>query len=361
TKADVVILNNENFDGVIANNKLVFVNFYAEWCRFSQILKPIFESASQNFKDNANQVAFGSVDCDKQPVIAQRFKVNKYPTLKLFRHGQLVKKEYRGQRSVDAFTDFIKKQIESTVKHISEEDNLDTLLDGKSRNIIGYFNAPQGEEYNNFQKIASVLRDECHFYIGIGEWSKKKNIAGNHIVFRDRNGEKEFNGPIAGYQHLLDWANSNCVPLIREITFENAEELTEEGIPFLILFRTLGDKKSEEEFASVVLKELGDQKSSVNVLMADGKKFAHPLYHLGKKESDLPVIAIDSFRHMFPFSSFNDIFIPGNLRQFVEDLHSGKLHREYHHGPDKQSPPPESVFNKLKPSDNRYSLLKDEL
>uniref|UniRef100_A0A1I7SJC0 Thioredoxin domain-containing protein n=2 Tax=Bursaphelenchus xylophilus TaxID=6326 RepID=A0A1I7SJC0_BURXY len=95
TKADVVILNNENFDGVIANNKLVFVNFYAEWCRFSQILKPIFESASQNFKDNANQVAFGSVDCDKQPVIAQRFKVNKYPTLKLFRHGQLVKKEYR--------------------------------------------------------------------------------------------------------------------------------------------------------------------------------------------------------------------------------------------------------------------------
>lgn len=26
--------------------------------------------------------------------------------------------------------------------------------------------------------------------------------------------------------------------------------------------------------------------------------------------------------------------VPGKLRQFVLDLHSGKLHREFHHGPD---------------------------
>ena len=25
---------------------------------------------------------------------------------------------------------------------------------------------------------------------------------------------------------------------------------------------------------------------------------------------------------------------PGKLRKFVQDLHSGKLHREFHHGPD---------------------------
>lgn len=26
--------------------------------------------------------------------------------------------------------------------------------------------------------------------------------------------------------------------------------------------------------------------------------------------------------------------IPGKLKQFVFDLHSGKLHREFHHGPE---------------------------
>ena len=25
---------------------------------------------------------------------------------------------------------------------------------------------------------------------------------------------------------------------------------------------------------------------------------------------------------------------PGRLKKFVKDLHSGKLHREFHHGPD---------------------------
>jgi endoplasmic reticulum resident protein 44 len=50
----------------------------------------------------------------------------------------------------------------------------------------------------------------------------------------------------------------------------------------------------------------------------------------------------------------------------VNDLHSGKLHREFHNGPDptkadpnaSPSTPPESVFKQLKPSDTRYSLLE---
>ncbi|KAK6036413.1 hypothetical protein COOONC_26082, partial [Cooperia oncophora] len=74
--------------------------------------------------------------------------------------------------------------------------------------------------------------------------------------------------------------------------------------------------------------------AAINCLVADGKKFAHPLHHLGKRESDLPLIAIDSFRHMYLFPNTNDMTHPGKLRQFVLDLHSGKLHREFHHGPD---------------------------
>lgn len=69
--------------------------------------------------------------------------------------------------------------------------------------------------------------------------------------------------------------------------------------------------------------------------------------------------------------------VPGKLRQFVLDLHSGKLHREFHHGPDPTdstpgqeetgevaSSPPESSFQKLAPSETRYTILsrdRDEL
>lgn len=130
----------------------------------------------------------------------------------------------------------------------------------------------------------------------------------------------------------------------------------------------------------------------MNFLTADGKRFAHPLHHLGKSEEDLPLIAIDSFRHMYLFPDFKDMYKPQKLKQFLQDLYSGKLHRykqyfmyvitflcistfrEFHYGPDPSSDqdsndiqqkvitsPPESTFRKLGPSKNRYTLLKDEL
>ena len=73
---------------------------------------------------------------------------------------------------------------------------------------------------------------------------------------------------------------------------------------------------------------------NVNFLVADGIKFAHPLHHLGKNKEDLPLIAIDSFRHMYLFAKYEDAQIPGKLKQFLQDLYSGKLHREFHYGPD---------------------------
>ena len=51
------------------NNQLVFVNFYADWCRFSRMLAPIFEEASNVVAKEFNQpgmVVFGKVDCDNQ-------------------------------------------------------------------------------------------------------------------------------------------------------------------------------------------------------------------------------------------------------------------------------------------------------
>jgi endoplasmic reticulum resident protein 44 len=77
---------------------------------------------------------------------------------------------------------------------------------------------------------------------------------------------------------------------------------------------------------------------------------------------------------MYLFSDFKHIFIPGKLKAFLQDLYSGKLHKEFHYGPTYNdvpllesvpakvpTSPPESTFKKLAPSKNRYTLLRDEL
>ena len=55
----------------------------------------------------------------------------------------------------------------------------------------------------------------------------------------------------------------------------------------------------------------------IQFLTADGLTFAHPLQHLGKSKKDLPLIAIDSFRHMYVFP---DIKVSLRREQFSNRL-----------------------------------------
>ena len=72
---------------------------------------------------------------------------------------------------------------------------------------------------------------------------------------------------------------------------------------------------SEKTVLKKILNYFSPFSENVNFLVADGIKFAHPLHHLGKNKEDLPLIAIDSFRHMYLFSKYEDAQIPGKLKE----------------------------------------------
>ncbi|CAF1534797.1 unnamed protein product [Rotaria sp. Silwood1] len=408
-------LTSTNIDTILSSYDIVFINFYANWCRFSQMLDPIYnELADKIAKEypQQNLIAIGKVDCDSDNAIATKYHVNKYPTLKLFRHGIMTKREYRGARQVDAFFDFIRKQIESSITKLSTPSDLITL-DLKKRYIVGHFDDENSENYKTFSKVASLLRDECNFVASSNKDAfKSERPLTDVIYYRPPStlNEKEsyYIGLINEIESLTTWSRDKCVPLVREITFANAEELTDEGLPFLILFHKADDQESVALFEREVAKQLLNERSNINCLHADGAQFIHPLQHLGKSLSDLPLLAIDSFKHMFLFPDIKLISVDGKLLEFIKDLHSGKLHKDFHNPPpptqqtstttivsvaddgdsktkhipktpsndnidsasssmnnlDKsgshQSSPPESVFIRLTPNRQRYSF-RDEL
>ncbi|XP_035437059.1 endoplasmic reticulum resident protein 44 [Spodoptera frugiperda] len=379
TDSGAVQITQSNLDMILASNEIVFINFYAEWCKFSNMLMPIFDEAADEVTKagyDTGKVVMGKVDCDKEGAVATRFHITKYPTLKMFRNGVAAKKEYRGQRSVDAFAEFIKKQLTDPVVTFGALKELHSLSEDK-RHIIGYMDRRDQPEYDTFRKVAANLKEECQFHVGFGDASQQMHPPGQPVVvFRaDRktstDPDETFTGSLLSFEELYKWAQEKCIPLVREITFENAEELTEEGLPFLILFHHPNDNESVKKYKEVIQNELEGEKQNVNFLTADGVRFEHPLHHLGKSISDLPLIAIDSFRHMYMFPDYKEMEKPGRLKQFLLDLYSGKLHREFHYGPDPDQPvmqldvkvttPPESTFKKLAPSKNRYTLLRDEL
>uniref|UniRef100_A0A1I8J1B3 Thioredoxin domain-containing protein n=1 Tax=Macrostomum lignano TaxID=282301 RepID=A0A1I8J1B3_9PLAT len=402
--ASVVQLNDANVKSVLAASKFSFVNFYADWCHFSQALSPIIEEVGKKLKQefpDDSQLIVGKVDCDREVNLAQSFKVNKYPTMKVFRFGQMQKREYRGQRSVEAISEFIRTQLAETVIRIekSESEPTDAVpipLEKDQGGIVGFFTSNNSTGFVEFSRVASMLRDDCKFISVVGIKGEPEKI-----VFQKGQPDvgSRISLPKPGEDSLKEFVMSQCVPLVREITFQNAEELTEEGLPFFILFYPNDDSAIVDSFKSVVERHLSHHRRSVNFLTGQGAVFSHPLHHLGKTVSDLPVVAIDSFKHMYVFPhDVRDSLQnhPERFSDFVADLQSGKLHREFHHGPDpttaaspqhvevppeqpgekdhaprtdqaKQQPPshatspPKSVFKNLSPSRNRYTILRDEL
>ncbi|KAH7699896.1 Protein C06A6.5, partial [Aphelenchoides avenae] len=369
---------------------VVFVAFCADWCPFSRRLKPVFEEAAEKWhrENPSSSVVWALVDSVAQADVADKYFVNKYPTMKVFINGELITKEYRSTRSVDALTEFVKQQLQISINEFPSSDYLDKAMDRSKRNVIAYYHCRDCPEYQNFQKAAALLREDCAFWVGTNE--ALKAMRENMMIFRDpgTDDEQKFTGNFADYEYVKQWLTDKCIPIVREVTFENVEELTEEGLPFLIFFRDPTDKEADKFFTELVIRELSDQKGAVNALLADGSKFAHPLKHLGKTKKDLPVLAIDSFQHMFLFPNMSELPQPGKLRQFVLDMHSGKLHKEFHETLDQriadlqklaleqqdqeqdgearppaaippgETTPKASIFKELKPSAKRYSILQ---
>lgn len=384
----VLELTSDNYDKETSKYQIVALNFYADWCPYSARWKPVFQETAkliynETVDHDPNTIVFGQINCEIQTTLAQRFRITKFPTTKLTLNGKPIKKEYRGARTTLAFKEYIGKFLADPIIPVSSLVDLKTKVEERKGAIIMYSGRPDEHgdkpvdsiELQTFRRVAQTLREDCQFlYVASAAGSNKVVPPEVYsIVFKPHHKnldhEVVYRSSISDFGSLSIWAKDNCIPLVREITFENAEELTEEGLPFVILFFEPNDKTWIEIYKRIVEQELKSEANGVTFLYADGHVFSHPLKHLGKTTKDLPVVAIDSFKHLFLYKQpVASISQPGRLKQFIADLHSGKLDREFHFGPDPlsanaQTSPPESAFNKLGPSAYRYSLLmpRDEL
>lgn len=81
-------ITDENFEKEInATDKFVLVDFFATWCEPCSILGPVLEKVAEQFKD---KVVLMKANLDDAPRAAQKFQVEKIPTVVLFKQGRPV-------------------------------------------------------------------------------------------------------------------------------------------------------------------------------------------------------------------------------------------------------------------------------
>ena len=81
----VMELTSENFNQEMANNYLLLVDFWAEWCGPCKSMHPIFTRMAKKYK----RIRFARVNVDNAQDISRKYGVQSIPTFIMFKNGEI--------------------------------------------------------------------------------------------------------------------------------------------------------------------------------------------------------------------------------------------------------------------------------
>jgi thioredoxin 1 len=81
-----VNVGEKEFEALVTQSPIVFVDFWAEWCGPCKMFGPVFEAASEKHPD----VVFAKVDTEAERSLAGAAGITSIPTLMAFRDGILL-------------------------------------------------------------------------------------------------------------------------------------------------------------------------------------------------------------------------------------------------------------------------------
>jgi thiol-disulfide isomerase/thioredoxin len=88
--------------------------FKVDWCPHCKKAKPVFDEVEKELNGkqiNGYTVSFKTVDCEAEPDMADKFKIEGYPTIKLVKDGQVI--EYDAKPEKEKIKEFLDTVLEA--------------------------------------------------------------------------------------------------------------------------------------------------------------------------------------------------------------------------------------------------------
>lgn len=82
----VLSLNKNNFESVKKSEKVVLLDFYADWCGPCRMVSPIVDEIAEERDD----IIVGKINVDNEQELAGEFGVFSIPTLVVMKNGKIV-------------------------------------------------------------------------------------------------------------------------------------------------------------------------------------------------------------------------------------------------------------------------------
>jgi protein disulfide-isomerase A1 len=266
---EVLVLDENNFEASIKKNDLTLVEFYAPWCGHCKALAPEYDRASILLKGTAG-VALAKVDCTEQRDLCEKYEVQGFPTLKLFRNDDSAPSEFDQARKADAIVKFMQKQKKAAFEIIKNAEDAKKFADIDSVKVSGVFAADDKNKIEVFVAVAKALRNEYDFAYTTEAGLLEGVATGSAILHRNFDEPKvTYNGDFTE-ELLTSFIKSNAFPLVGEIGPENYQKYVERGFPLVWIFID----KNDQATLNVAREVAKDFKTSLSFVWLDGERWA---------------------------------------------------------------------------------------
>merc|ERR1712172_193111 len=217
----VLVLTNDNFEGAIADNEFILVEFYAPWCGHCKALAPEYAKAAGLLAEKDSAVKLGKVDATEEPKLAEKFEVRGYPTLKFFKNGKPM--EYGGGRTAETIISWVEKKTGPPAAALADAEAVKTFVEGKTVAVLGCFKDETTDAAKAFLAAASNI-DDMPF--GITGDCSEHGVEGEAVVvvktFDD--GKAVLTEGITE-EEVAKFVSAESLPLVVDFNHETAQKI----------------------------------------------------------------------------------------------------------------------------------------
>ncbi|CAI6338474.1 unnamed protein product [Periconia digitata] len=320
--SDVTDLKTDTLQGFVEEHDLSLIEFFAPWCGHCKALAPEYEEAATTLKEK--KIPLAKVDCTEEQDLCQKYGVEGYPTLKVFRGPENIT-PYSGQRKADAIISYMTKQSLPAVSTLTK-DTVEEFKTSDKVVLVAYFAADDKASNETFTSVANGLRDNYLFgAINDAELAKKDGVKQPGLVLYKTfdEGKDVYTGKFEK-EDIESFANVAATPLIGEVGPETYSGYMAAGIPLAYIF---AEEPEERETLSKELKPVAEKfKGKINFATIDAKSFGQHGANLNLEVGKWPAFAIQQTdkNQKYPFDQTKSITAK-EIGSFVEDFVAGKV------------------------------------
>jgi len=336
--SDVLDLTESNFDTEVRRHDMLLVEFYAPWCGHCKRLAPEYEKAATALKTNDPPIPLAKVDCPANNDLCSKHGVSGYPTLKIFKNGE-VSADYNGPRDADGIAKYMRSKAGPTSKPLASVADVDKVIGGFDLVVVGFFTEGSNTLMDEFLKAADGLSEEFRFaHTQAAEALDHFGHRDEIVLFRPKRLHSMFEPKLVKFEgaassfKIKSFVTDNANGLCGQRTGSNSGSFK---TPLVTAFYDVDYVKNVKgtnywrNRVMKVAKKLGEEGLSANFAIANKNEFSHELDEFGLTASgDKPVVAAKNEKDqkfvmtgdfdMAVFETFVRDFLAGNLEPYLK-------------------------------------------